>query len=146
MKPESSPAEKSTPKQSSAEKSIANKPLGTKRATSVGHLRDVRRLVTLVVSLCMLATALATWWFYGEQSGASKFVAAACGRIGLVLGALWLAWPQLKKPAKWLPASAPVIGIVALIVIAAQPRLLIPAIPIVGALITLSTFVKAFRR
>lgn len=108
--------------------------------------QDIRRLAALALSIVMLTTALATWWFYGQQSGTTKFVAAACGRIGLVLFALWLAWPQLKRPAKWLPASAPVIGIVALIVIAAQPRLLIPAIPIVGALITLSAFVKAFRR
>lgn len=146
MKPENSSAEKSRSEPSSTEKRSVKKDSSTRRVSAAGHLQDVRRLATLVVSVLMLLTALATWWFYGEQSGASKFVAAACGRIGLVLGALWLAWPQLKKPAKWLPASAPVIGIVALIVIAAQPRLLIPAIPIVGALITLSAFVKAFRR
>jgi hypothetical protein len=45
-----------------------------------------------------------------------------------------------------LPAGAPVIGVIALIVIAAQPRLLIPAIPIVGGLITLSALIRAFRR
>jgi len=107
---------------------------------------DVRRLMALVISVSMLGIALGTWWFLGDQSGSSKFLAAACGRIGLVMGALWLAWPQLKKPARWLPASAPVIGVVALIVVAAQPRLLIPAIPIVGVLITLSGFVKVFRK
>ncbi len=105
---------------------------------------DVRRWMALAISVVMLSTGVLAW-FYGKTSNAD-FVAAACGRIGLVMGALWLAWPTLKKPAKWLPASAPVIGVIALVVLAAQPRLIIPAIPIVGGLITLSVFVKAFRR
>ena len=104
---------------------------------------DIRRLLALVISITMLIVALAAWWFSAGSTG--KFVAAACGRIGLVMGALWLAWPSLKRPAKWLPASVPVIGVIALVAIAAQPRLIIPAIPIVGGLITLSALVKAFR-
>lgn len=105
---------------------------------------DVRRIMALAMSITMLTVALLAWWFSTGSTG--KFVAAACGRIGLVMGALWLAWPSLKRPAKWLPASAPVIGVVAVIVIAAQPRLIIPAIPIVGGLIAFSAFAKAFRR
>lgn len=105
---------------------------------------DLRRVMALVMSITMLVIALLAWWFSGGSTG--KFVAAACGRIGLVLGALWLAWPSLKRPAKWLPASVPVIGVVALIVIAAQPRLIFPAIPIVGGLIALSALAKAFRK
>lgn len=127
-------------------------PTHTKRAMSgwtkftmpAKQSTDVRRWMALGVSVVMLSAALAAW-FYGKSSNAD-FVAAACGRIGLVMGALWLAWPTLKRPAKWLPASAPVIGVIALVVLAAQPRLIIPAIPIVGGLITLSALVKAFRR
>ncbi|OYP34610.1 hypothetical protein CGZ80_14180 [Rhodopirellula sp. MGV] len=92
----------------------------------------------------MLTVALLSYLFYDTSSG--TFFSAAFGRVGLVLAALWLAWPSLKKPAKWLPASVPVIGVCAIIVIAAQPRLLIPAIPMVGALITLSTVISAFRK
>lgn len=104
---------------------------------------DVRRWLALALSILLLAASGILWLISSDSSG--KFFSAACFRIGLVLGALWLAWPSLKRPAKWLPASAPVIGVVALIVIAAQPRLIIPAIPIVGGLITLSAFVSAFR-
>jgi hypothetical protein len=100
--------------------------------------------MALVMSITMLIVALAAWWLSTGSSG--KFVAAACGRIGLVMGALWLAWPSLKRPAKWLPASVPVIGVIALVAIAAQPRLIIPAIPIVGGLIAVSAFARVFRR
>ena len=108
-------------------------------------LSEPRRALALVISIAFAAIALAAWW-YADGDSRKTFVAAACGRISIVLFALWLAWPSLKKPARWLPAGAPVIGVVALIVIAAQPRLIIPAIPVVGGLITLSAVVRAFRR
>ncbi|MCC9602397.1 hypothetical protein LOC67_17745 [Stieleria sp. JC731] len=101
-------------------------------------------MMTLIASIVLLAVAL-TAYLFGESSSGT-FFSAALGRVGLVLAALWLAWPSLKKPATWLPASVPVIGVCALIVIAAQPRLLIPAIPMVGALITISTVISAFRK
>lgn len=105
---------------------------------------DARRMMALLMSIGMLTLALLAWFFLTGSTG--KFMAAACGRIGLVMGALWLAWPSLKRPAKWLPASIPVIGVIALLVIAAQPRLIIPAIPIVGSLIALTAFARAFRK
>ncbi|MCO8120286.1 hypothetical protein NHH03_00960 [Stieleria sp. TO1_6] len=108
------------------------------------NVSDIRRLMALLLSITMLLLSLAAWWFMSGSSG--QFAAAACGRIGIVMAALWLAWPSLKRPAKWLPASAPVIGVIALIVIAAQPRLILPAIPIVGGLITLSALARSFRR
>ncbi|WP_286177687.1 hypothetical protein [Stieleria mannarensis] len=116
----------------------------TDRPDDQKALGDVRRAMALAMSITMLIAALLAWWFASDSTG--TFVAAACGRIGLVLGALWLAWPSLKRPAKWLPASAPVIGVIALVVLAAQPRLIIPAIPIVGGLITVSALARAFRR
>ena len=116
----------------------------TERSTETGALSDERRRMTLVVSLVMLTAAVLAWWFSTDSTG--KFIAAGCGRIGIVMGALWLAWPSLKRPAQWLPAGFAVIGVIALIAIAAQPRLILPAIPIVGVLITLSAFARAFRR
>ena len=100
--------------------------------------------MALVLAIIMLIASLLAWWFGSGSTG--EFVAAACGRIGLVMGALWLAWPSLKRPAKWLPASAPVIGVIALVVLAAQPKLIFPAILIVPGLITVSALARAFRR
>ena len=56
---------------------------------------DIRRLLALVISITMLIVALAAWWFSAGSTG--KFVAAACGRIGLVMGALWLATVPLTS-------------------------------------------------
>lgn len=120
-------------------------PMPPRKSSTQKHASpDMRRLMALAISIAMLVVALLAWWFLTDSRG--KFMAAACGRVGLVMGALWLAWPSLKRPANWLPASVPMIGVVALIVIAAQPRLIIPAIPLVGSLIAITAFAKAFRK
>ena len=60
--------------------------------------------------------------------------AAGCIRVGIVLGALWLALPQimrsLSRTPKWLLVAS-IIGIVAC---AVKPLLLIVAIPMLGLL------------
>ena len=63
---------------------------------------DYRRVLVLVIAIGLLLTCGIVTWKYG-QAGSSKFVAAATGRVGLVMVALWLAWPSLRKPASWLP-------------------------------------------
>lgn len=105
---------------------------------------EVRRWLALAISVVLMIIALGIWLTSTDSSG--EFFAAACVRIGMVLFALWLAWPSLKRPARWLPAGAPVIGVVALIAIAAQPRLIFPAMMVVPVLITLSALVRAFRK
>jgi len=60
--------------------------------------------------------------------------AAGCIRVGIVLGALWLALPQimrsLSRTPKWLLVAS-IIGIVAC---AVKPLLLIVALPMLGLL------------
>ncbi|TWU41811.1 hypothetical protein [Novipirellula artificiosorum] len=104
---------------------------------------DRRRSVLLLVVVLMMTLSVVAWWF-GDDN-ASRFAAAAMGRIGLVLGALWLAWPSLRRPAQWLPAGVSVIGVVALMVLAAQPRLIFAVLPAVGTLMALTVAVKTFR-
>jgi len=105
---------------------------------------DGRRSIVLLVAIVMLCTSMASWW-WGESSFA-RFSSAALGRMGLVLAAIWMAWPSLRRPAAWFPAAVPVIGIVALMVLAAQPRLLFAVLPAAGMLMALSVVVKMFRR
>ncbi|MEM6469793.1 MAG: hypothetical protein AAF802_09600 [Planctomycetota bacterium] len=110
---------------------------------STGREFDYRRLLLLILAIAMLAASGAAWWFAGKDG---KIFGEMLGRIGIVLFALWLAWPSLKRPASWLPAGAPVIGVIAIIVVAAQPRLILPAIPAVAVLISVSALVRAFRK
>ncbi|MFG0262586.1 MAG: hypothetical protein ACF788_09375 [Novipirellula sp. JB048] len=104
---------------------------------------NLRRLLLLLIAIALLIGSAATWW-WGEESSA-RFAAAAMGRVGLVLLALWLAWPSLRRPARWFPPAAAVIGVISLMVLAAQPRLVFAVLPAAGMLITLSTLVRADR-
>lgn len=73
------------------------------------------------------------------------FVTAALLRVGLVLGALWLAWDSLKRPARWLPPGLAVAGVIGIVVVAAQPRLLLAIGPALGVLALLSGVMRIFR-
>ncbi|MEL6894693.1 MAG: hypothetical protein AAFP90_01135 [Planctomycetota bacterium] len=76
------------------------------------------------------------WW---AMSGADILL-----RAGLLCGAIALAYPQLRRPARWLPAGGPVIVLIALAAICVQPRLALVILPIAASLLTIAWFVKAF--
>jgi len=105
--------------------------------------KDYRR--TLV---CVMSVALLAGYGYGlsidEESG-FKLASQMMGRIGLLLGALWLAWPSLRRPAQWLPPGMALACVLTLVALAAQPKLIVVAIPAVGALIALSAVVRSIR-
>jgi hypothetical protein len=106
---------------------------------------DHRRLLVLILAIGLLVTSGLVTWYYGK-AGSAKFVAAATGRIGLVMAALWLAWPSLRRPAQWLPPGMAVIGVILLAVLAAQPRLIIVAIPAFGVLLTTAMIIRSMKR
>ena len=64
--------------------------------------QDPRRSLVLVIAVVLIAL-----WIWmtnrAEQTANVKAISAAAGRIGLVMGALWFAWPNLRRPASWLP-------------------------------------------
>lgn len=99
-----------------------------------------RRWIVLVLAILFL-TVSAFFWARGGDSS-TQAGAAVSGRIGFVLAALWLAWPSLSRPARWFPPAVAVIGVVSLMVIAAQPRLLLAVIPASGTLIALTMFFR----
>lgn len=72
--------------------------------------------------------------FGGKATGNSLGFAGGCVRVGLVLGALWLALPQVQtffaRTPRWL-LTASAIG---LIVVVVKPLLLLAVLPILGAL------------
>jgi len=70
----------------------------------------------------------------GPADGSAAGFAGGCIRVGIVLGALWLALPQimwfLSKTPKWMLVASG-IGVV---VCAVKPLLLVVAIPLLGLL------------
>ena len=127
-------------------KSASSHSQDRKRMPSKSEMpRDYRRTMVLVISIVLLVTFVVVTWKYKNQ-GSAKFIAAATGRIGLVMGALWLAWPSLRRPASWLPPGFAVIGVIALGVLAAQPRLIVVAIPVLGTLLALATVIRSIKR
>jgi hypothetical protein len=105
---------------------------------------DRKRTAVAVITVGLFVGAGLSW-AYGEESSAT-FATAAMTRVGLVMAALWLAWDSLKRPARWLPPGIAVAGVVALAVVAAQPRLILVAVPALGTLLALAAFIRAFKR
>lgn len=109
------------------------------------HPRDYRRTLLLVLAIgLLLVCGFVSWQF--EPSGSARLISAATGRIGLLLGALWLAWPSLRRPSQWLPPGVAVLGVVVLAVLAAQPRLVVVVIPVFCGLLALATVIRAIKR
>jgi len=106
---------------------------------------DIRRLMVLVIGVASMIVWAFLRWNYGTE-GSTKFATAATGRIGLVLIALWLAWDSLQRPARWLPPGFAMALVVGLCILAARPRLIIVVIPALGILLTVSVFVRMFKR
>jgi hypothetical protein len=117
--------------------------MNSDKTTTSTH--DYRRSLVLVLSVGLLSISGWMLWNY-ENTGTVKFAAAASGRIGLVLAALWLAWPTLRKPASWLPPGFAVLGVLMLAILAAQPRAVVVMVPAFGALLALASFVRAMRQ
>lgn len=72
-------------------------------------------------------------------------LANGAGRVGLVMGGLWIAWPSLLRPINWLPPGIAVACVIALGVIAARPALALVAIPLVGTALFVTTIVRSFK-
>jgi hypothetical protein len=76
-----------------------------------------RHLLGAIALTCLLVGAALQ--LVGDSSSRVEW-ASACLRIGAVLGAVWLALPQLRKPgSRWLIGAF----LTAFIVLAVRPRL-----------------------
>lgn len=108
--------------------------------------RDYRQYLVLMVAVVCLAIWVWLKFFLHGQSGTAKFVGEGAGRIALVMTALWLAWPSLQRPARWLPPGFAMMLVVTLGILAARPRLIVIAIPALGILLVLATVIRAIKR
>ena len=63
---------------------------------STGSLVDRRRRVGAIALACGVASIFGLWGGYQDSAWP-----AACLRIGIVLGALWLCLPVSRRPTVW---------------------------------------------
>ena len=81
-----------------------------------------------IAAILFLIVGCLYWW--RTPIGVETWVQGATVRIGLVLAAIWLAYPELKKIPGWLCA----VLLVALAVVAIRPRLIVVVVPAVIAI------------
>lgn len=92
------------------------------------HLIGAIALVLLSVSGILL--------LWPSDWGSSYEVAlAACLRIGAVMAALWLAYPQLSQLPQWLLVV--VLGVVLVAAVGRRPQILLLAVPAVILIVLL---------
>ena len=85
----------------------------------------MRRTAVGIIALLMLAVSTYGFYRYGFEAGEASFFWNSCLRMGLVLGAAWLALPKLLEQKS--DASPLVLTLVAAIVLVlvVRPRAII---------------------
>ncbi|MEX0937292.1 MAG: hypothetical protein WDZ59_05475 [Pirellulales bacterium] len=86
----------------------------------------MHRTTVGITAAVLLSTAavLAVWQPTGWDG--HQPMLAACLRVGLVLGALWLAHPQLSRMPSWLFGVAVALAVV----VALRPKLIVLVVPL----------------
>lgn len=100
----------------------------------------MRRHILGILAIGLVAAGLSLLLLYETRE--NQAAAGFCIRVGLVLGAFWLAWPQLQVLlVRWPPW---LLGCLALggLVILAQPKLIL----YVGALLAIIAALQFFSR
>lgn len=106
---------------------------------------DVRKWLLLVIGVSCIA-----WGIYinlanrAEMGG--RFASNSILRIGIVLMALWLALPALKKPLSWLPPGIVAVCLVMIGVLAAQPKLIFVLAPAAGVVLAIGGLARFMRK
>lgn len=107
----------------------------------------MRGMILVLTIIFALAAGGIRWGVYQWGPSNSLWMVSSVGmtRLALVLAAMWIAWPTIRRPAMWLPPGVAAIALVALGACVVQPRLAIAMIPLLGGLIALAGFVRFFR-
>lgn len=122
----------------------ADKP---KRGSPQQHPDPMRGMILVLTVFFAVAAGAIRWGVAYWGTSNSLWLVSSIGmtRLALVLGALWIAWPTIRRPAMWLPPGLAAVGLIALGACVVQPRLAIAIVPLLGGLIALAGFVRFFR-
>jgi len=94
--------------------------LGCAKGAAADHNRVMHRPTIGVIAIVLLAAG----FLLRDPSQAT--LSAACLRVGMVMGLLWLAHPQLER----LPLWATVVGVVLALAILRWPKLVVIVLPL----------------
>jgi len=96
---------------------------------AAGEVHQAGDLRWRIGAAAIILLGLAGWLFWQESgapqagNGPDQWLAAAL-RVGLVMAAVWLAWPDLRRMSPWFIGLFSVLLPITLIVIARWPRYL----------------------
>lgn len=91
---------------------------------SPSSLSRVRRAIVGILGVALLAVAAILWLTASGEQSQSQVWMSSCVRLGSVMCLLWLAWPQISRLHPWLILGG-LAALVAVLVLAKQPRVLL---------------------
>ena len=94
-------------------------PIDRSQSSSLSH---VRRTIVGILGVALLAIAAILWLSATDEQ--SQLWMSSCVRLGSVMCLLWLAWPQISRLHPWLILGS-LAGLVTVLVLARQPRILL---------------------
>lgn len=97
----------------------------------------MRRLFIGICSVGLIVTGAVVWTNGAAASHHVQVTAAGCVRAGLLLGAVWLAWPQTADLYERVPRWVGMTLLGCLLVIVFRPRLIVFVAPLLAALLVL---------
>src|SRR5439155_17320322 len=100
----------------------------------------VRKLIVGVLALVCLATA-AGLWFLLDEPGKNPATAVTM-RLGIMLGALWLALPAQGESIAWQKGLPVIVAVIAVVAFVRNWKVLVYAIPLAIVLGIVAAFIR----
>ena len=100
----------------------------------------MRRHAVGVIALLMLGFGIGLW-IWPPSGGGAAFAHGMCLKVGLVLGAVWLAWPQLERLPPWLFGAVFVL----IMAITIRPRVTLALLPYAAMVVPLLLLLHVLR-
>ena len=103
---------------------------------------------TIVAAVSLICLAIAAFLFSSDPDWQKNVIMAVCLRVGVLLGVIWLAMPQLRLFSDRIPAM--IMGAILLLIVlmATRPKvftILGSLVVVITALAAISSWLKRFK-